>query len=279
MKSLVPLRQFADYRTFLLAHFQEHKRQRPVWSYALWARKLGLNGASAISRVVQGQRDPGPALVKKLADYFEFDDQETSYFQDLVRLRKSEKDPKLSALLLEKLHKQHPGGHIQNVDVDTFELISNWYYLAIRELSGAAVFKDDANWIAERFLVPITPEQASDAVERLLKLGLLERTADGVLQRGKGRIDIAGNIGSMAVRHYHDEMLANASQCQHKVDVSEKDYRGTTILVSRKNLSKAKAVITEFHKKLAELIEEESGDSLYQFQTQLFPLTHTLENA
>lgn len=91
MKSNYPeLFEFKNYREFLLAYASYQKARYPHWSYGSWARKLGVGGTATITRVLRGDRDPGPLLVEKLIQHFAFSTKEAEYFRSLVHLSKVE---------------------------------------------------------------------------------------------------------------------------------------------------------------------------------------------
>lgn len=109
MKSTVDIKKFTDYRTFLVAHVQEMKAKKKAWSYGIWARSLGLKDPSSVTKIIQGQRDPGPEITERLVLYFQFSEKQSQYFRDLIRLEKIRDDARLSVLLMEKMGKEHPG--------------------------------------------------------------------------------------------------------------------------------------------------------------------------
>jgi|HubBroStandDraft_6_1064221.scaffolds.fasta_scaffold06722_5 hypothetical protein len=60
-------------------------------------------------------------------------------------------------------------------DLDTFQFLSIWYHYAILELSHIEGFKTDSRWIATT--LGISVEDVNIALQRLLRLGLLEMVA------------------------------------------------------------------------------------------------------
>ena len=91
--SELKIQDFSDYRSFLLSYAQDMKRRRPSWSYRSWAKKLELGAVSSITKIIQGDRNPGPVLIEKLIRYFKFRERDAQYFRDLVQLHKIKQDP------------------------------------------------------------------------------------------------------------------------------------------------------------------------------------------
>lgn len=267
------IHQFTDYRTFLMAYAQEAKRAKTTWSYGAWAQNLGLKTTSSITKIIQGQREPGPEVTEKLIKYFRFNKKQAQYFHDLVRLQKIKNDPRLSVLLMQKMGKDHPDASLRIMDDKVFLTISNWYFLALRELCRARNFREEPEWISQQFLFKVTSREISQAIKALLDIQLLKRDKKGRLKIVDGRIDTTTDIASEAIKLYHEQMLTHARDAIRKFSIHEREITSTSLLMSSKNIDKAKVLIRDFRDNFEKLMEEESGDQVYQIQIQLFPLT------
>jgi hypothetical protein len=72
-----------------LTDFVERKRAATRnWSLGVWARDLKLTNVATLTRVVNGERNIGPALAEKFCDYFGFDAREAEYFRHLIVAQK-----------------------------------------------------------------------------------------------------------------------------------------------------------------------------------------------
>ncbi len=273
MKVSQEIHHFTDYRAYLVAHAQDMKRQNSSWSYGSWAKRLGLKTTSSITKIIQGDRDPGPGVTEKLIQYFRFNPIQAEYFRDLVRLYKVRHDPRLSVLLMEKMGKDHPNGAIRILDDKTFSAISNWYYLPLREMLRMKGFIESADWISKKLRFKVTPREVTQAYRTLEYLGLAQRDASGRLRITEGKINTTHDVASEAIKRYHEQMLENAKISIRTCPVEEREITGTSLAIRSENLSRAKEMVREFRKKFAQTFEEENGDSVVQFQLQLFPLT------
>ena len=68
-------------------------------------------------------------------------------------------------------------------------------------------------------------------------------------------------------------MLEHAKAAVRRFSVEEREITSTTLVMSSKQIGIAKELIREFKQKFEQLLEDESGDRVYQIQIQLFPLT------
>ncbi len=273
MKSTTSIYKFSDYRTFLLAHAQDMKQKKSQWSYGLWARELGLKSTSSITKIIQGDREPGAQIEAELAKYFQFDEKQMNYFRDLVQLQKMSRNPRLSALLMEKIDKDFSDPSLRTLDSKIFATISNWYYLSLRELCRLKSFQEDPKWISEKFLYKVTPTDIKQALNVLIDLGLLTRKTNGQLTLSEGRINTSNDISNEAIKRYHEQMLDLAKTAIRDISVEQREMSSVTLLMSSQKMSLAKEMIREFKQKFERLMEEDSGDQIYQMQIQLFPIT------
>lgn len=267
------IKQFTDYRAYLLAHVQDCKRRRIDWTYGLFARQLGLKDTSSITKIIQGQRAPGAAVTQSLVRYFKFSPKEAQYFQDLVRLEKIRRDPRLTILLLEKMGKDHPDGALKVLDDKSFQLISQWYCTAIREMVRLDQFFEDPNWISKKLRFKVTPTEAERAIELLIQAGLLKRDERQKLVIAQGRFHTTDDKASEAIRRYHHSMLTHAQAALDQFRVDEREFTAATLTMNIERFQEAKELIREFRSRFAKLLEEDKGNVTAQIQIQFFPLT------
>ena len=271
------VKHYTDYRSYLLSHVQERRSNRATWSLGGWAKKLGLKSTSSISKVISGQRLPGPALTEKLVNYFEFSDSDAEYFRDLVKFHKVKNDPQLSLALLEKIGKKHPDGSLKILDFESFSIISNWYGLAVREMMRNNFFFQNPEWLSEVFEFEVSSTGINDCIQDLLKCKLIETDEHGLYQVTSERIASENDISREAIKRYHEGTLELAKKAVRKFSVKEREFQATTFCIEKENLEKAKTYIRRFRQEFTRLFEETSGNQICQLQIQLFPLSKEIE--
>jgi uncharacterized protein (TIGR02147 family) len=259
------LTQYLDYRTFLVAHAQEQKRRSTHWTFGAWSKRLGLKGTASLTRVIQGNRHPGPQMIESLVRYFSFGDKDAEYFRDLVRL---------SALIMEKMGKKFANGVVKYVDEKTFNVISNWYHLPIREMVRLNDFRPDPLWIARNLMFKVGVREVGQALRTLTDLGLVALDDKGRMTLAQGRLNTGDDVANEAVKRHHEEMLENARAALRMVPVEKREITSQCIAISSEKLPQAKELIRQFQDKFSELMEDDvSCDVIYQMQIQFFPLS------
>src|SRR3989338_4374825 len=225
--------QFTDYRTFLQSYAEDKKKSNTNWSYGVWAKKIGMSGTAALTMIINGQRHPGNKALDLFQKYFDFSQNESEYFSDLVRLKKIKNDARLSILLMEKMSQYHPDGKFKLLDQDTFNAISYWYYYAIREMTQLSDFKEDPQWIVKKLNFKVTPLQVKKAIQTLLKLNLLERDEKGSLKPVQKDIDTTKDIANEAIKRFHEQISDLSKASIRTVSVQDREFNTTTLLLKK----------------------------------------------
>lgn len=267
-----------DYRDFLRKHIEEKKKTSAGWSLAVWSRSLGLSSTSSLTKVLNGEREPGEKITQSLIQYFHFGHKEEIYFKDLIRLSKIKSDPRLKSVLMKQMDKLSPSEMIRLLDDKTFSIIKDWYCLAIREMLRLKDFKEDPKWIAKRMAFPLTEEQIKKTITILLQQGLITRDSEGNLLVGEGSLQTKNDKVSEAIQSYHSQMLDNAKLALTTQHILEREFNAETITINQSRIPEAKELIRKFKSDFARMFEEAEGDQTYQMQIQFFSLTKEISN-
>jgi len=262
-----------DYRAYLNAHYQKVKRRNRRFSYGSWAKQLNLRSTSSLTKVLHGQRQAGPELAGKLSKYFEFNQKEAQYFEDLINLAKLKNDSRLSVLLMEKLERENPDGPIRVLTDDEYQLISEWYPYAVRQLVKRKRFVESPNWIAQQFRFPLTATEAKKALQLLIRLELLKRDARGRLRQVSRVIDSTNDISSEALKRHHEQTLAQASDAIRSIPLEERTIANTTFSMKAEDIPQAKEYLRKMRLDFVRRFEQEDGEGVFRVQVQFFPLT------
>jgi uncharacterized protein (TIGR02147 family) len=265
-----------DYRSILREGYSLRKQRKQGFSYLAWARKLGLRSPATLAMILNGQRHPGPSLVRKLTQDLQFSAAETQYFEDLVALQKNRgKDIQATVALVERIRKRRHHSGFRFVEFETLESISNWYYVAIREMVGLADFREDPFWICERLHFKITPKEAAQAIRRLLALKLLTRE-NGRLVASDSEVDIGSDIKNLAVQKLHQQSIDLSREALAKVATKDREFQITTLVMDSADLEECKKWIRKFHDDFCDRFERRGGNHLYQVNLCLYPMTREI---
>lgn len=260
-----------DYATFLKNFVAERKKKHPSYSYKVLCRAAGLNSPSLIGMVVKGQRLPSRAVLRKLNAAMRLSPAECDYIEALVEAQRA-RSPDDKARLETRLATLGTRFEPRSVGVDHFRFISDWYHLVVLELLNVKTFSEDPAWIAKRLNDRITPEQATDALARLQRLGLLGRGADGKLRyESNNYITTSKNVDE-AIAKYHRQMADLAIEAFQRDSPADRNLAGTTFTIDSGRKDQAIQALKEFRVRFMNEFASTGGDEVYQINLHFFRL-------
>lgn len=188
--------------------------------------------------------------------------------------------PALSAKIAAKLGLPVPAAdsspEFRRVELDQFSFIADWYHYAILELVQLPSFHGRAPARAIASSLGISVDEAREAVERLIRLGFLERDSHGRLSNRSGNNTTIGpNIATPATRRQQMQILEKAIDALDSTPIEERSQTSVTLAIPREKLEEARKTIAQFRRKMVSLLQDPSTepDSVYQLSISFYPLT------
>lgn len=260
--------KYKDYREFLKDSLEQRSQKNPKYSLRAFARDLDL-APQILSAVFNNKKGISVEVASKIATRLGLNEQESNYFCDLVDLThaRSVGARKIAALRLARYKQELK---FQNLKMDAFRLISDWYHYAILELTFVQGFKSDTAWIAKR--LKISQHEAQQAVERLLRTGLLIEEK-GQYTKAETHHTTTHDVPSEAIRNFNRQILQKATDALTFQDVSERDLTTMTMAIDVKKIPEAKKRIRAFRHELTEFLETGERKEVYCLSLQLFRLS------
>lgn len=266
-----------DFLNYALGLKQLNNRR---FSLRAWARQLGFINPSFLSHILKNERKLNLDLAAKITDNLKLKSDAKRYFEYLILFKysktmdeKSIYSEMIESIKPEKIKSQ------QTLSIEEFRIISDWYHTAILEMVELKDFKYDLEYISQRLGGEYSIQEVKKAVERLLDLELLKEIPSGKIKRNKGNsILLENNIPNIAVRHYHKQLLEKAKVAIDSQTINERDIRGTTISIKKKDYNKITEIIKKAHSEILKYSTEGEGEEIYHLSSQFFRLTQKKED-
>lgn len=265
--------EYGDYRLYLKDAYNAMKSRDKKFSFRYFARVAGFKAHSFLRLVMQGKSNLSPDSIEKIAKAFKFNPEETRFFRNLVHLNQAtnteEKHHFAKAILKSQTYRRiHPLRESQ------YQYFACWYYSVVRELVGLPGFREDAHWIATHTVPHIKPEEATEALEHLLKLGLLQRDENGKLIQTDKVVSTPAEVSSAFIANWHREYLKKAAESIDTVPRERRDISAVSMSFSKENILIIKEMIANFRKEIVQVaLQESNRDALYQLNIQFFPIS------
>lgn len=245
-----------DFRLLLQQELIERCRKNPKYSLRAFAQALGIV-PSALSDMMNGKRTITKASIEKLGLALGMNLSEVQKYTQGV-IQKSTQD-------------------YQQLTMDTYAIIADWYHYAILELMKLKGFKKDLVWIARA--LNISKGEANAAFERLCRVGLIK-----VDKKGRWIDTSSGfstniedsNLTSAANRKLQKQILEMSTKALETLSPKVRNHTSMTMAINPKKLPIAIEKIKEFRRELAEFLENDKDiTEVYHLAISLFPASNT----
>jgi uncharacterized protein (TIGR02147 family) len=261
---------FRDYRAFLKEWLSWKRQQNPHYTGAMFARLAGLKAHTILGMVIRGERNLGYEAIRGFSRAVNISGSEALYFEKLVLFNQAKTGNDRRQYFTELLAASRPDASGKSGSAKAFELLSqindhasylsHWYVVAIREMIELADFREDPEWIAARLKNRVGAKQVKQAIELLLKIGLIARERVGEAEREGSRlvirhpvIDIDPGGVDFAIQSYHKQFLdlgKEAIDHDPKEDRDTRDFSSLTLSVSDADLERLRKRLQELRKQL-----------------------------
>lgn len=266
--------QFHDYRAFLKIWLEYRKRTERGFSLRSLARQSGLS-AAYLPLVLGESRSLSPDAFSKLSPHLGLNESERDYFRLLRELGEATSMPqRLEAV--EKMQKVREYRSLNPNEIEAYQYLSHWYYVAIREMAAAPGFRADPEWIRKQLGGRVTVGEARAAIRFLVERGYLSVNPEGKAKQTKKDVECVGGIYRVALGQFHREIFAVVGDVVEKVESEKRNVQGYTFAFSADRFDEVKQILDEAMKKIEKVGERPgSADTVYHAGVFAVPLTGT----
>jgi uncharacterized protein (TIGR02147 family) len=260
--------EVSSYRAQLQSELNRRRLANPLYSLRAFSRTLGLSPAH-LSKVLRGEKSLSLDSAVKVAERLQYSENESVQFCQMVQ-ESHIRSPRLKrALKLESPGEE--GEAPSSLSLEAFQVISDWYHLALREFTECRDFRPDPAHISNR--LGISCDEARLALIRLEKLGLLEKKAGSYRKTAASVATAKSDRPREALRQFHSQMIEKAKRSIEARQSEEREISGVTLPISREKIEIAREEIARFQKRMLALMDSSRPTEVYQLNVQFFPLT------
>ena len=237
-------------KLILLEEFLTIQARNPRYSMRSYAKKIGIS-QPAVSEMLSGKR----AITKKTAEKILLGLDKSPF--EISEIMKSEPENKDT---------------FKSLDMETYHLIADWHYYGILSLAETDNFQSSPAWISKR--LGISERIATEAIERLLKLDLLERDPKTKkLKPTHEQLEALSEVAKPALKKACRQNIELASAALDETEFIERDFTAITLCFDPDRMAEAKKMIKNFRRNFSKVMESKKKKEVYKLTIQLFPLT------
>lgn len=263
---------YTDFRDYLKDFYDRARSADPKFSQRYISQKVGASSSGWFSDLIKGRVNLSGTQLVRLAALLGLENQALGYFETLVHYNQS-------GSLEERNHHFRKLAAFKEVPAellgqDKFEYYSKWYYSAIRELLYFHRFSADYADLARKLNPSIKSQEARDAIELLLRLGLIKKDAQGDFRPSGSTLKKDANHKSLFSANFLRSNMELGMQAIERFEKEERNISGMTLSFSETGFRKAVEEIEALRRRLLALLEEDpKPEKVYQLNLQLFPIT------
>ena len=272
MDKMIEFSDTQDYRDFLKEYYDRRKAEMPLYSYRMMGDKLGLD-SSYLYRVLQKKQHLPAHALPAAKDILALSGRQAEYFELLYSAAVTKDKNKREELMAKALSLRDV--HLHSLQQAELKLLENWWIPAVRaylELNGGVV---NLKQIAKDICPPITEDQAKEAIDTLLEVGLIKKMASGKLALTDAHLTVGGPEKAKAVRHFQKEILQLASDSLDNIDVTQRNVSTLTLSVDQSCFEDLGEMLKEFRRLVQKRVDgAKNPDRVMQLSMAFFPVAH-----
>ena len=239
-------------------------RRNPSYSLRAFAKSLDVN-IGTISAILNLKRPLSMKMAQKIISKINWNNTERNEFLesvDTVQKKRILKKPLVSK-----------NSFIANpVENDVFEVMGDWFYCAILELTYLDGFIASQRWISKK--IGISELQAKLALDKLIKLGLLVEKNGKWTKTNKNLETSKKALTTSALKRLQKQFLEKAIDAIDQQAYEKRYSRGMTMAIDPEKLELARDLINDFSHSLCDILEnnQSKNKEIYQLSINLFGL-------
>ncbi len=254
--------------------FSERKLKNKKYSLRAFSRDLKIS-PSFLSDILGSRKKISLDKALEITQSMGWSWRETQIFFQTAQLG-NVKSGRAKKFLKSELRKTEMFyGQFQKLKPRQFFPISDWYYVALMELTEIPGFCDEPTWVAKRLGIEV--KQAEIALSQLKDAKLMQKNDQGLWVKSKN--STVQDTPSAEIRKFHRQHLANAAEAIEKQEFSKRHFSGVTMAIDTDKLPEAVELIREFRSRMNALLESGNKKNVYHLAIQLFQLDHSLRNS
>lgn len=240
------------FRLYLSEQLAARIKKNPRYSLRAFAKQLDQHPAT-LSRLLSGKRGFTLKTIVRIANRLQLCEEDIAAF--------------------EKAHYQE---EFAAIDADVFMAVADWFHYALLEATFIKDFQLNPQNAATLFNLPI--EVASSAIERLVRLKLLQQVEGRYIKAAKFTTNSSTVITSRAHKQLQRQLMDKARSAIDDIAQQEKDITSLTLALNADRLPEARELIKEFRRSFAQLLSGQSATRVYNLTVQLFPVSNHCQN-
>jgi len=281
---------YTSYRAYLKDFYAFRKEGQHGYSYRAFSKAAGFTSPNFLKLVIDGQRNISPDAIEKFIFALKLKGPMAEYFRSLVKMNQAPDDNEKEKWF-HHLKQLTPHSKRRSLQAENLRYLSHWLYPALLEMVHLRDFRFDPYWIARRLHTQVAMTDIVSAWNFLLEEGFATANDQGGFTVTDNMVLSTDEVGNLAIRNYHRQMLGQAAESLANLPVSEREFGALTFILPSNAIDQLKQKLKAFRKELHEwamaAVAENAtaenstgnnertpnGESVIQVNMQMYPHT------
>jgi uncharacterized protein (TIGR02147 family) len=266
--------EYTDYREYLKDLIRNKKQKQSSYSIRLLSIKAGIKSPGFLSMVLNNKRNITDECATRIASALGLGKKEGQYFLFMVEYTHTKRLESKHEILQQMLalSRSNP---VRNLLPEQFEFYDKWYYSVMRELVEVTEVSDSNHeHIAELFDPPLRPKDVRQAIQILVKLGLIHKSEKGRYVRKDTLISCGDDVRSVVISKYQSAMIELADAALKRLPREQRDFSTVTLSLDEDSFLQIKECCNRFRKEILGIASRvDTPDRILQVNIQCFPVS------
>jgi uncharacterized protein (TIGR02147 family) len=278
---------YKDPVLFLQAYFEKLKKHDPSFTIRRWSKRMGYSSPVVLFAIMNRKR---AIKIRDLSSIFaglELNPNESLYLRVLIMLAQADtrEEKEILEIALEQLSPQaaRPVGAPSNVErkgtiheTEHDELFSHWTDAAVLSMLRLQEARQDIRVIRDNLLWESDPSQVERSYQKICRLGLLEKDSEGQSRPKYDDVVTKSDQKHVGARAYFSQVNEIAIRAI-ELPLAEREFQCFSLVIRKSDIAKFKQMIRDYRADISNQ-EAENGDTVYQFNFEMFPLSKPLSH-
>ncbi len=222
---------------YLKAELQRRKALLKSYSLRSFAKDLEIS-PSRLSEVLSARQGLSAKFAEKISAKLKLSPKEAQFWLDLI-LAENSTNEKVREFAASRMSKARLSNDRSQLKADQQQIVSNWFFIAILEMTLLHDFQPNVSWISER--LGMNPDQVQIAIDKLFSLGLLSLEvshSDEVKWVAKPEVFRSfGSIPRDKLNQFHRQILKMHSDAIGEASDSDRITQAMIVAIPKNSLA------------------------------------------
>lgn len=227
--------------------------------------------------VLNRKRNLTETVLKSILKRYKYNKKEIEFAVNLRTIGYSSKfEEKKSSI--NKINKLKNYRDFNQKEFELYKYLSEWYFVAIKEMTELQDFQEDVEWIQKRLAYNLNQKEIEKALKFLKKQNILVYK-NNKLTAAQKDMQCEEGIYKLSLGGFHKQILNLAANAIDSIDRDKRRLLGHTLKINNKQIDQVHGILNEAFEKLKKISStSELDEDVYHIELISIPITKKVKS-